>query len=296
MISISEDILIDQKDKSYFEIIRLHLDLIILSIIGLILIGILIATIWRASYRFILSFLGNITFIGLIFIGSYLLSNKIFNLERINRILRKRSGTTSYFVKYNRKLEKKGKIITVIGKISIFLIFLGILEMFFLYNLIFIHESSHTLMTIFTGNDPQGIYINVDYGGMSFSGTGGTPLERAFVVIAGSLGGVIFGFFGISYAVKKRVPIELFIPLFLILGKEVLFEIDYWIRGISNKGSDAWVLSHSMGIITPDVLRIFTTSAYYIAIVLLSMILVYKIIKDLNRYLDKVFPDFSPFM
>lgn len=296
MISISEDILIDQKDKSYFDIIRLHLDLIILSTIGLILIGILIATIWRASYRFILAFLGNITFIGLIFIGSYLLSNKIFNLKRINRILRKRRGTSLYFVRYNRKLERKGKIITVIGKISIFLIFLGILEMFFLYNLIFIHESSHTLMTIFTGNDPQGIYINVDYGGMSFWGTGGTPLERAFVVIAGSLGGVLFGFFGISYAVKKRVPIELFIPLFLILGKEVLFEIDYWIRGISNKGADAWVLSHSMGIITPDLLRIFTTSAYYIAIVLLGMILVYKIIKDLNRYLDKVFPDFSPFM
>ncbi len=296
MISISEDILNNQKDNSYFDIIRLHLDLIILSLVGVILIGILIGTIWRASYRFILTFLGNITLIGLVFIGSYLLSNKFFNPERISKVLRKRSRASSFLVEYNRKLKRKGQIITGIGKISILLIFLGILEMFFLYNLIFIHESSHTLMTIFTGNDPQGIYINVDYGGMSFSGTGGTALERALVVIAGSLGGVTFGFFGISYAVKKRVSIELFIPLLLILGKEILFEIDYWIRGISNKGADAWVLSHSLEIITPDLLRMFTTSAYYIAIVLLGMILVYKIIKDLNTYLDKAFPDFSPYM
>jgi hypothetical protein len=153
-------------------------------------------------------------------------------------------------------------------------------------------------MSFFTLNDPKGIYIDIEYMimGLSFSGTSGTPVERALIVIAGSLGGVIFGFLVISYSLRKRVPIELFIPLLFVLGNQILFEIAYWIRGISSKGTDPWVFSHSLGVIAPEVLRIITTSSYYIAIVVIGIILVYKIIKDLNRYLDKVFPDFSPFM
>ncbi|MBD3256541.1 MAG: hypothetical protein GF383_15710 [Candidatus Lokiarchaeota archaeon] len=153
-------------------------------------------------------------------------------------------------------------------------------------------------MTILTGNDPRGIYIDVEYVGMglSFSGTSGTPLERTFVLIAGSLGGVIFGSIVLSFAIRKRVPIELFIPLLLVLGNEILFEIDYWIRGISSKGTDAWVLAYYLEVIKPEILRMITTSAYYIAILLLGVILVYKIIKDLKTYTDKIFPDFSPFM
>ncbi|TXT60372.1 MAG: membrane protein of unknown function [Promethearchaeota archaeon] len=295
MNNISEIIEITQKDTTFFDKVKPHLDLIFVSVIGIVLLGILIGTIWRASYRFILSFLGNITIIGLVFVVSYFLSKKLFNSNQIKKILRKQTSPESYSMKYYRNLKVRATIINVIGKASIFLIFLGILQLHFLFNLIFIHESSHTLMTILTGNDPQGIYINVEYGGMSFSGTAGSPLERALVVIAGSLGGVTFGSFVICFAIKKRVPFELFFPLLLILGNEILFEIDYWIRGISMKGTDPWVLCHSLEIITPELLRMVTTTSYYIAIALLGVILVYKIIKDIKIYADKTYPDLSPF-
>lgn len=164
------------------------------------------------------------------------------------------------------------------------------------YIFIFIHESSHALLAIYKGYpildfeifEPGRGYIKIPVY-VPFA-------ERSQIIIAGSLGSVILGFILIVLiTIKRKIPMELFIPLYIIFLEKILSEIDYWVTGITSHNGDAWdflIINHNMN---PEWLFNICSFIFSLCSFILLILLFLKIYLRLIRIMDNIFPNLDTF-
>jgi hypothetical protein len=160
------------------------------------------------------------------------------------------------------------------------------------YILTFTHEYGHAITGIIYNLNI--IDFKIDIYGTSYVEYSYVPYGTitSITLISGSLGAVISGFFIITSLIsKKRIRIEVLLPIFYIVVQIMVYQIQYWILGVIYEAGDSWAFLQNDSSISPSQLIQF---CYFLKNVLLFTVWIIFIIK-IGSMVYANLPDFRSY-
>ena len=165
------------------------------------------------------------------------------------------------------------------------------------YIFTFMHEISHAIVAIFYRIEISDFVIII--GGTSYVGMSFLPYgpKTSNILIAGSIGVFLLGFFMIMLLMLKRgIKAEIFLPLFALISTAIIHNIDYWILGAINNFGDAWDFLLNNPLIDSFQLIHVCSILKNEVILFLIIFFVFKTISMVRRRIYEIVPDFSQFI
>jgi hypothetical protein len=169
----------------------------------------------------------------------------------------------------------------------------GLLMLFFtLYIFSFIHEMSHALVAISRGVPKLDFMVGFGKGEVYIPDPT-SNLDKSMISIAGSFSVIIVNAIIIGViSTKNNLPFEIFLSIFLISGREILSEIEYWMISIINNSDDAAVFLSVNPSINPSWLYQLCYFVFKYLWIVLMLLLSYKIINK-TVFLNIRLPDMN---
>ena len=162
------------------------------------------------------------------------------------------------------------------------------------YVFTFVHEVSHAITATAYGGQVLNIFIYASGGGLVEYISLPIYYRRALVSLAGTFGSTIFG---LSLAIviyrKKKMKLEVFVPIYLQIGQSILYQIVYWRNGVLQEFGDPWHFLMYLPQVSGLWLANFCATLYYGVYFCLSLFLLIKIIFRINNFVKKYIPDLS---
>lgn len=164
----------------------------------------------------------------------------------------------------------------------------------FHYVFTFVHEISHALTAAALGGQVRNIFIYASGGGQIEYYSLAADYRRSLVSLAGSFGSIIFGLtLAIVIYRKKKMKLEVFVPIYLEIGQSILFQIMYWHNGVFQEFGDPWIFLRYVPQVYGLRLANFCVSLYCVVYFCLWLFLVIKIIFRIKNFVKRYIPDLS---
>ena len=197
----------------------------------------------------------------------------------------------------NNNLRTKPKIILKYNKIFIIQLCLGVLFLFLIgipltYIFTVIHEFSHAITGLFSGIQIEKIEILGLREGVTNHSILSSNVIMTLFSIAGSMGELLFGSILLILIYRnKSMRIQVFIPIYCVIGYNITCFPLYWLSSISiGKGDAAAVLFYN-----PQIsLHLFLTIIIFVLsglILLLLSFLNRKIIRRKDLFMKNNYPE-----
>ncbi len=227
-----------------------------------------------------------------------LFSNKISLHARIRTYYATNQQLTITFVGENKQVIKSKKIWSYenvfYAKCVLGVWFAIALYFSFHYVFTFVHEVSHALTAAALGGQVRNIFIYALGGGQIEYYSLAADYRRSLVSLAGSFGSIIFGLtLAIVIYRKKKMKLEVFVPIYLEIGQSILFQIMYWHNGIFQEFGDPWIFLRYVPQVDGLWLANFCVSLYCVVYFCLWLFLVIKIIFRIKNFVKRYIPDLS---
>jgi len=287
------------KFRLNFEILNKKLTFknMLLLFLTIIKIFILISLYIHVKTLDVFNFIGNFLFVLAIYYLFLYISQNLTNYNTILHIFAKYALNRSKLAFSYKDTEDISHGLNIAGKLLVCLILGFLLYTPLKYLFSFTHEVSHAIVAIFYRIEISDFQININ--GTSYVQF---PYElygpkASMVLIAGSLGVILLGFFMIILLFQnKTIKIEIFLPLMILISNAIISNIEYWIIGARDSIGDAWdFLQNNPSIDSFQLILVCTIIRNEIILVLILLFGV-KIFLMIRKKLYDILPDFSQFL
>ncbi len=229
---------------------------------------------------------------------SKLLSNKISLHAKIRTFYATNQQLTITLFGENKQVIKSKKIWyyeNVFYAKGLLGFWLGIVLYFSLpYVFTFVHEISHAVTAAAYGGQVRSITIYAFGGGLVEYYSLPPDHRRSFVSLAGALGSTIFGLtLAIIIYRKKKMKLEVFVPIYIQIGRYILGEVIYWHNGVFQEFGDPWIFLRYVPQVDGLWLTNFCVLFYYAVYFCLWFFLTIKIVFRVKNFVKKYIPDLS---
>ncbi len=227
-----------------------------------------------------------------------LLSNKISLHAKIRLFYATNQQLTITFVGEHKQVLKSKKIWSYenvfFAKCLLGFWFAIALYFSFPYVFTFVHEVSHAITAAANGGQVRSITIYGSNGGLVEYHSLGADYRRSLVCLAGTLGSAIFGLtLAIVIYRKKKMKLEVFVPIYLQIGHNILGEVVYWHNGVFQEFGDPWNFLRYLPQVDGSTLTNFCVLFYCGLYCCLVLFLIIKIVFRVKNFVNKYIPDLS---
>ncbi len=271
-------------------------NLVLFFFIGIAILNLIILFIHTKTPE-ILNLLSNISFFLIIYYTFTYISQNIINYDHLLFIFTKYSSIHSNLPFTQKDIKNITLGINLAAKLLLGLILFNLVINPLRYTFTFMHEISHTIVAIIYKIEISDFVINI--GGTSYVELLFVPYgpKASNILIAGSMGAFLLGFFMILLILLKRgIKAEIFLPLFALISTAIIGSVEYWIWGAINGSGDAWDFLLNNPLIESFQLILACSILKNEVILFLIILFVLKTISIIRKRIYEIFPDFSQFI